>query len=317
MTDTIPEEKPVAPKRFPWAKLGLIISFLALFILVAGFAYGYYQWLRIHQQLSALTTAIIQNDHSDQVTTLQQSVADMQQAMQKTQAGDVNQWHLAQAEYLTRMANDQLQYTHNHKMALQLLQQADEILQSSQDANVMNIRKSLDTDIVNLQSASEVDVTSIYTRINALHESIDKLPLPSQPLSQTTTTTPDKSTTLWQSILNGLNKIVIVRKMDSSALPLVLPDEKIFLYQNLHAQLQNATWGLLHDNPAIYTASLEQAIAWIKQYFVADAPETQNVLQQLTELKQVNLQPANITLTNTLQLFESNHPQAKSAEGTT
>jgi len=80
--------------------------------------------------------------------------------------------------------------------------------------------------------------------------------------------------------------------------------KKIFLYQNLHAQINYAAWGLLHENTAIYAASLAQASNWIKQYFVQDSQTTQFILQQLTELQKINVKPASTTLSNTLQLFD-------------
>ena len=327
MTEQIvPEEKLVRTHCKLWKRVGIFFSTVATIIFLAAFAYGYFQLANLNRQLAQITSALQKREASGQqdISGLQNTVNTLQQSMQKSQelssqqaqllsdwraasAGDLNKWHVAQAEYLVKMANDQLQFAHNIKMAIQLLQQADKELQSSQDPALLEVRKSLATDLANLQALPQVDITSVFLRLHAINELIDKLPLPIQPLKsesqQTLSAAPSSG---WKagldSVLQGLNKIVIIRKNDASALPLVMPEEKIFIYQNLHAQLESASWGLLHDNATVYTTSLARAMGWIQQYFVQDAQETKTVMQQLAELPKIDIQPAVITLT-TLQLF--------------
>lgn len=326
-------EKPVKAKR----SFCRLFSILILLIILAGLAYGYFQLFNVNSELASMRTILqtrVTNGQQD-ISGLQTKVDNLQQSMQKNQelsaqleqlmtsfraaqSGDMSKWHVAEAGYLLHMANDELQYRHNIKMAVQILQQADNELQTSQDAGLLEVRKSLATDIANLQALQPLDVTAIYLQLTALNTLIDKLPLPIQPLQQETSKDTPAKTDTWkaglQSVWNGLNKVVIVRKNDASALPLVLPDEKIFLYQNLHAQLESASFGLLHENTVVYTTSLERARAWIQQYFVQDAEITKNVLQQLVELQKVNVQPETVVLTQTLQLFDNYLAQVKTAQ---
>jgi uroporphyrin-3 C-methyltransferase len=336
MTDQLtPEEKPVKASRSFGASFSIFISVVTAVVCITGFAYCYLQVVNVDKQFAQMNT-VMQKSEPQDISGLQNTVNNLQQSMQKSQtlsaqqeqlitewraaqSGDLNKWHIAQARYLISMANDQLQYMHNVKLAIQILQQADKELQSSQDAVLLEVRKSLASDIANLQALQPVDVTAVFLQLNALNNLVDKLPLPLKPLQQDQSQqTAPVQTSSWKAGLEsawaGLNKIVIIRKNDASALPLVLPDEKIFLYQNLHAQLDSASWGLLHDNAAIYTASLERARAWIQQYFLQDAPETKNLLQQLAELQKMNIQPAVITLSNTLQLFDGYLAQIKTGQ---
>ena len=78
-----------------------------------------------------------------------------------------------------------------------------------------------------------------------------------------------------------MKKIVIVHYNGSEQLPLVLPDEKIFLYQNLHAQLENAMWAVLHQRAEIYQASVMRAVGWTQRYFDQAAPATQSMISNL------------------------------------
>lgn len=328
MTDTNkPEEKTTEAKRSYCRKTGLIIFILLLLLLASGLVYGYLQWKKIDSQLSQLTNEIKDSDHSASLTNLQNTVNIMQESLQKSQnlsgqqeqllsewraaqSGDMNKWHAAQAEYLIHFANNQLQFAHNIPVAIQLLQQAEKELASAQDPLLLEVRKSIASDLVNLQALPTVDVTAIFLKLNALNDLVDKLPLPAKPLEPEPQNT-SESNAGWKSFLSGLNKIVIVRKNDASALPLVLPDEKIFLYQNLHAQLESASWALLNENAAIYAASLARADAWIKQYFVQDAAETKSMLQQLSELQKINIQPPAVSLTNTLQSLNAYQTQTR------
>lgn len=320
MTD---EEKPVKTSRSFWTGICIFISVVTAVVCVTGLAYCYLQVADVDNRFAKIQSELQKPEMSgqqDSIISLQNAVNTMQQSMQKSQElsaqqekliaewraaqnGDLNKWHVAQAGYLIKMANDQLQYMHNIKLAIQILQQADKELQSSQDAGLLELRKSLATDIANLQALQPVDVTAVFLQLNAINNLVDKLPLPIQPLKQDETqNTVSGQTSKWKagldSVWAGLNKIVIIRKNDASALPLVLPEEKIFLYQNLHAQLESASWGLLHDNAEVYTTSLERARGWIAQYFVQDAPETKSLLQQLAELQKINIQAPVMTLSS-------------------
>lgn len=324
-----PEEK--QPNIRKWSRIGLVVSVFAI-AFIACFGYGYFELSKVNIQLAHMVVDVQNRTSSGQsdIEGLKNSVNSMQQSLQKTQdlsvqqekimsdwraaqQGDLNKWHAAQAQNLAKMANEQLQFMQNAKMAVVLLQQADRELQTAQDPALLEIRKSLASDVTNLQALPQVDVTSIFMHLNALNDLVDKLPLPVNPLksdNQQIPATPVSGQTSWwktglDSAWQGLSKIVIVRKYAKGALPLVLPEEKVFLYQNLHAQIENAIWGLLHNNPEIYTASLVHAAAWIQQYFAQDAQETKTLLQNLAELQKMNIQPPVSSLTNTLQLFDN------------
>jgi uroporphyrin-3 C-methyltransferase len=254
-------------------------------------------------------------------------VSDLQQAGQKSQdlatqqekvmadwhaaqQGDLNKWHVAEAQYLVKLANDHLQFSHDVNLALILLQQADATLQNSQDPNLLDIRKAVAADVANLQNLPSVDVTALYTRVTALDAEVDQLPLPKSPL-KTDENAPivvAKDLPWWKAGMEyawqGLNKIVIVRKNVNGVLPLVLPEEKMFLYQNLHAQLEDVIWSILQRNQTIYQASLARLMAWIPLYFDQDAQATKTFVQALVELQKSNIQPATVNLADTMNLFD-------------
>lgn len=332
MTDEIvDEEKQPEKQRQNGIKTGILLLTLAIIIFICAFGFGYFELAKVNVSLAQMVADLksqMANTQND-MAALQKSVATLQQSAQKSatlatqqeqimnewraaQKGDVNKWHIAEAQYLVNLANDHLQFTHNVTLAIALLQRADQVLQNLQDPNLLEIRKSLAADIASLQATPQIDMTSLYLHLTGLNAQLDQLPLPINPLK------PDvnqmHSATLptglpwwkegWERTWDALGKIVIVRNTGANALPLVLPDEKIFLYQNLHAQMESAMWGVLHRNAEVYQASLSASIAWIQQYFVQDAPETKSMLQHLQELRKINIQPPALNLSTTLQLFD-------------
>lgn len=141
------------------------------------------------------------------------------------------------------------------------------------------------------------DITELFIQLNALNDQLDQLPLPPMPLQQEAlpaSAADETGMSWWQKGLSrswqALRQIVIVRYNDKKMMPLVMPEDRYFLYQNLHVQMQNAIWGVLHRNPAVYQISLANVEKWVQQYFVQQSPATINVLQALTTLRAVSIE---------------------------
>jgi uroporphyrin-3 C-methyltransferase len=290
-----------------------------LMLIIAGAAgFGFWHFFQLTRE--------IKQEVSYNQTNLEQSITDLRQSTDKAltlsaqqeqmindwkaaQKGNLDKWYVAEAQYLVKLANDHLQFTHNTTMALTLLQRADQVLQPMQDANVLEIRKSIAEKMAALQQLPKVEVTGLYLTLVTLNKVLDQLPMPASPLKAAPTPiTVDPNLSWWQKGLDqswqALRKIVIVRNDMQNVLPLVMPEEKVFLYQNLHAQFESAMWGALHRNADVYQASLARATNWIQIYFDKDAPATQSMLKNISQLQAVNIQPPVISLAPTLQLFD-------------
>jgi len=331
-------EKEPETQRSGWANMGIFLSTIAIILLLGGFGYGYLELSKVNVSIARKVVALESHAVNEQnaISTLQKSVTDLQQTAQKSQdlssqqeqlmsewraaqKGDLDKWHIAEAQYLVKLANDHLQFSHNTYMAQTLLQQADHILESIQDASVLDVRKSIAADLANLQAAPVVDVTALYLQLTALNNQIDALPLPGTPLTaegkQPGDVLPAANLPWWKAGLQrswqSLRQIVIVRYNGSDALPLVMPEEKAFLYQNLHAQMEGVMWAVLHRSNDVYQTNLTRALVWIKQYFVQDAAVTKSVLHNMDVLQQINIQPPAANLSATLQLFDQYFAQSK------
>lgn len=330
-TPTSSETTPTTPPAARGGKAGVAILGLALLATIGGFGYAYWQLSQVNLNLANLTTQL-----SDQVKTqasaldgLKSSIGNVQEAQQKSSdlavkqeavmaewqkasEGDLQQWRIAQAEYLVNLANDSLQFNQQIAPAITMLQRADALLAKTSGEG-LTIRKPIAEAIARLDALPKLDVAATYLRINGLAAQIDQLPLPNTNAPLNVQPAPLAENLPWWRIglirtWEVLQKVVVVKNVGSNALPLVLPDEKVFLYQNLHAQLATASYALLHHQPAIYTTSLNQTIEWVKKYFVQTAPATVAMLQSLDELSKVDVAANTADLSDVLQQFATLKP---------
>lgn len=324
------EDEQLAPQktRSTRGSTSVFIFVLAL-VLIAIAVYGNYTSIQVkkllqqHAKFTQQQAALI----SQTSNTLVNSIAHINQQNQATQditqqgvqlvkelqtlrQGDLSLWYVAEAANLVRLANDLLQFSDNSDAAIKLLQRAAALLQNQNDANLFAVKKVLNESLAQLSSLPQINITDIYLKLLAVSTQIDKLNLPTAVIAQTSNALPSVNPELpwWQrgvqQSVEVLRKIVIIRKTDAQTPPVIMPDEKNFLYQNIVAQMNISIWGLLHRNQTIYQAGLFQAALWIKTYFVQSDALTQNVLQQITALQAMSVSQRELSLGDALQQFD-------------
>jgi len=219
------------------------------------------------------------------------------------QQTDLTEWQVAKAHYLVGIASDELELTQNQSTAKAALQSAQQILTKLNDPKLSAIRQAIANDITTIEATSKVNVTEIYMKLNALDQMIDDLPLPMTPLTPKAEKL-DTTTSKWQQIKETLQKVVVIKQIEPHSGPLIMPEQKQFLIQNLHAQLADAMWAALHRDDQVYQASLERAITWVKTYFIVTDTHTQSFQEQLKTLRDLKLDIESQNLSATLKLFD-------------
>ncbi len=95
--------------------------------------------------------------------------------------------------------------------------------------------------------------------------------------------------------MDVLKKLVVVRRNDKDIQPLISPLLATTLKEIIHLNLQEAQWAILNTNPVVYQLAIKQAIQNLQRSFNLTTPAAQALLQQLSQLQQVQLtqqQPA-------------------------
>ena len=188
-------------------------------------------------------------------------------------------WLLAEAEYLIRLANQRLVTERSTKNATALLETADQILRDLDDVDLFPVRKTLATDITALRLAASVDREGLYLRLNAISEQVANLPLLSanpvgerEPVDSDDLVPAEDSwrETLVNSFHNmwaQLSTLVRVQRRDGEIEPLLPPSEEQYVRHNLRIMLEQAQLSMLREEPEVYRASLLKAKNWLTRYF--------------------------------------------------
>jgi uroporphyrin-3 C-methyltransferase len=95
--------------------------------------------------------------------------------------------------------------------------------------------------------------------------------------------------------------LIVIREHDQPVQPLLPPEQRYFLTQNLQLQLEQARIALLRGEPEVYSERLQQAQTWVKQFFDQTDSATRSMLDSLQQLAQQNVAPPLPDITSALE----------------
>lgn len=318
---TIVSNSPTKQKRSLWQSFFLLLLF---FLLIGLFIAGYFAWRQQQQHLILLgeqtasqKTQIdlfretLQQNERQQLEELSQ-VRQQQESIQarldshhqrlRSLAGTSrDDWLLAEARYLLRLASQRLLVERGTEGAQALLVSADGILQSLSDRDIQTVRDAIASDLIALKLAKKVDREGIYARLNALKLKIQSLSIAparidpttvAKTSSQTLESDPDKTwyQKIWDSIRGAfsgfLTAHVQVSSLDQQPQLLIAKQQRLQLINGLQLMLEQAQFAMLHEEEMIYKNSLQQASNWWRKHFLpyAEYEVIQIELQALQEL---------------------------------
>ena len=312
--------EPIKPRK---SRACLIAFIFILLILVAAAVGAFLFWKKyqtdqikhdaqVEKEIQKLqghwvnTQAQLANQ-SHQVELIQQSLQQFQK----------ENWPLAQAQYLVKLAAYNLAFENNPELAAQILKAADAQLQATNDPSLLAVRQAVAADVADLKAVSAVDIGGIITTLNAVSQQVEKLPRIAVPAVQATsrpTTDVEKKpaasqVSAWKTRLytfgddvwQVLRSMVVIHYNKPQAAPLLPPEQYVYVITNIQSQLSLAQWAVLHQQATIYQQSLDQASSWINRYFPASEPAVAAVLKQLQTLRQISVKPELPDLSRSLQ----------------
>lgn len=293
----------------------LVFLCLLLIILVGLFtAYLWFNFRSLERHVFHLRNQAMAQQRINEVT--QTSLQNLTQPQEKRARA------LSEAEYLVKLASLNLDFEGNIPLVINLLNMADQQLAALNDPSLIHVRQTLANNISSLEAAPKLDVAGLILKINAISQQIPNLPVVPTELTKPATdlTSSSSSATapsVWKrsvdAVGRALTNVVVVRHLDQPVEPLLPPQQQAYLILNIQLKLSQAQWAVLHQQPEIYQQNLQQASAWVKQYFLQKEAITQSVLQQLAELQTIQVKPVLPSISDSLHAIESalNAPTVK------
>lgn len=231
-----------------------------------------------------------------QVMQQQQQIQALLQSLSSTTSSD---WLLAEAEYLTRLAQQRVLMDHSAEGALALLASADDILHQVEDKPLFAVREQLQHDMTQLKLAGKVDRSGRFLQLSALAEAVVDLPSAVRPLTPAATVEemPEEATPgergLWQvlrsNFFDAMEKVsaqIRVRRHDAPVDPVLPPDADSYIRQNIALNIEQAKLALLREQQDIYRDSLQAATRLLTTHFYM-LPQAQVVMAELQSLMEL------------------------------
>jgi uroporphyrin-3 C-methyltransferase len=293
------------------------LALLALLLALGALGGGYVLWTEQERQRAtvlhenqALQTRLEQLGAQQQETTarLGQVSSTLEQLRGNTQLfGDalekVNErlgrdrhaWVLAEADYLLQMANRRLLLERDVAGAIAALAAADQRLASINDPRLTPVRAFISDELQVLRALPQLDVDGITLELGALSKGVENLVLAGvareEREEEETTTEVAGWRGLLQTVWGDIRSLVVIRRHDAGNLPLITPDQRLLLQQNLSLKLETARLSLLRGHREAYRAALQEADGWVEHFYDADAAATISMRDALRRLAAVDIAP--------------------------
>lgn len=216
----------------------------------------------------------------------------------------------AETEHYVRLAEQVLSLSGDTQYGYALLETADKVAARINEPLARTMRDAFATDLQTLRNANRdaIDIDGIFLRLSKLIETIPQLTAPAIGRDEKTPDDEEKPdldemtfATASDSFVNYLKSLVEIRRLDEGYKPLVLPDQRIYLEQNLQLLFEQAQLAALRQDQGAFTASLNQAERWIKSYFQLQQPATKGVLETIGELQKRQIKPHVPDIKNSVQ----------------
>ncbi|MCF6194407.1 MAG: uroporphyrinogen-III C-methyltransferase, partial [Kangiellaceae bacterium] len=221
---------------------------------------------------------------------IRESLLSTQERIKSLSGRQKQDWMLAEAAYLIKIAQLQLSLQKDKTTAIQLLRSADRLILQMTDDNLTPIRKAIAKDISDIGLILEADQTGISLALNAISLQVPHLniiALELSPLDQSISTpemTEDSSLNLSNIYQQFLKDFIVIKDHSEPVKPLMTPDQRANLKSNIQLAIQQAQIALATGNERLYRLNIENAIVWSKDFFKLDE-KTKQIVNQLEELK--------------------------------
>ncbi|KZX85457.1 hypothetical protein A3715_03805 [Oleiphilus sp. HI0009] len=353
-TGNQPSQKTTAstkPKSTDKKSSGLLSKLLIIVVLVCLGTGGYFGFIygkqiidtqtKMSQQLGSLSKAVKDNQQAlDALSNDQSNFAQSVESQQKQQAkiesehqkslsslhqqvieitGNSRQdWLLAEAEYLLRIANQRLLIEKDPVTAESLLGSADQVLSEADDAALMPIRVKIAEELLALRSMAISANDELIVRLSGLANVVESLTLETE-LSEksievsalSSTSTPAEQSLeltwyemLWSKIKTAFNKAVSIQRLEEKNDAPPSPHYAEYLKQNLALRIEQAKLLLMRQRQDQFKASISNTLEWMATYMPTNNASVDAITAELNEINQFDLSQTQVNIDGSLSMLQ-------------
>jgi uncharacterized protein HemX len=215
---------------------------------------------------------------------------------------NLDSFALEEVEQLLRIANHSAALAGDAGTALTALQLADRRLQDLGNPGLLEVRKQIGAELTQLKSVEPVDLPGIAVRLSNMSRNVEQLPLLNEPDRllpsggdpAATAQTPDDDDAWMRAgreLLADLRNLVRIQNVSESAKPLLTPEQRYFLFNNLKVMLSGSQIAALRKDSATFRSNLDQAKQWLQEYFDTEQHAVRQLIADIDELSKVDLAP--------------------------
>ena len=325
-------EQPPQKNRSGIAGIALGAIAIAIALALGGglYSYGKHQAAAQNANTDALATQLtaLQKQQEQQQTSLESTIKQQATALQESDrqqanlareldevqqkvatisGSDAKTWLLAQSDFLVKLAGRKLWSDQDVTTAAALLKSADASLADMNDPSLLTVRRALTDDISALSAITQVDYDGIILKLNQLSNQVDNLRLADNnsddtPMdsdgSELSSTVAEWRENLTKSWHNFMDSFITIRRRDETAVPLLAPNQDVYLRENIRSRLLVAAQAVPRHQDETYKQSLENVSTWVRAYYDTNDSVTKSFLDELDSLSQ---QSINMDVPQTLE----------------
>ncbi|MDM2934394.1 uroporphyrinogen-III C-methyltransferase [Citrobacter sp. Cu233] len=238
------------------------------------------------------------DDANRQQTALAKQLDEVQQKIAAISGSDAKTWLLAQADFLVKLAGRKLWSDQDVTTAAALLKSADASLADMNDPSLIAARRAITDDIASLSAVTQVDYDGIILKVNQLANQIDNLRLADNdtddsPMdsdsSELSSSISEWRVNLQKSWQNFMDSFITIRRRDETAVPLLAPNQDVYLRENIRSRLLVAAQAVPRHQEETYRQALENVSTWVRAYYDTDDAATKAFLEEVDQLSQQSI----------------------------
>ncbi|EBC3609573.1 uroporphyrinogen-III C-methyltransferase [Salmonella enterica] len=238
------------------------------------------------------------DDAHRQQAALAKQLDEVQQKVATISGSDAKTWLLAQADFLVKLAGRKLWSDQDVTTAAALLKSADASLADMNDPSLITARRAITDDIASLSSVAQIDYDGIILKLNQLSNQIDNLRLADNdtdgsPMdsdsSELSSSLSEWRVNLQKSWQNFMDSFITIRRRDDTAVPLLAPNQDVYLRENIRSRLLVAAQAVPRHQEETYRQALDNVSTWVRAYYDTDDAATKAFLEEVDKLSQQNI----------------------------